>query len=88
MRSSGSACADGGVSPGIRILGTVDVTKVLRRLNDPRAALAVRFVSLTSSHQRSPPPLYNQEDVLSWGIIGLLDAIETHDPERQTKFES
>jgi len=28
------------------------------------------------------------EDVLSWGIIGLLDAIETYDPERRTKFES
>ncbi len=26
--------------------------------------------------------------MLSWDIIGLLDAIETHDPERQTKFES
>jgi RNA polymerase sigma factor for flagellar operon FliA len=30
----------------------------------------------------------DREDVLSWGVIGLLDAIETYDPERQTKFES
>jgi RNA polymerase sigma factor (sigma-70 family) len=30
----------------------------------------------------------DREDVLSWGIIGLLDAIETYDPERRTKFES
>ena len=28
------------------------------------------------------------EDVLSWGVIGLLDAIETFDPGRRTKFES
>ncbi len=30
----------------------------------------------------------DREDVLSWGIIGLLDPIETYDPERRTKFES
>jgi RNA polymerase sigma factor for flagellar operon FliA len=30
----------------------------------------------------------DREDVLSWGIIVLLDAIETYDPERRTKFES
>jgi hypothetical protein len=30
----------------------------------------------------------DREDVLSWGIIGLLDAIETYDSERRTKFES
>jgi len=29
-----------------------------------------------------------REEVLSWGVIGLLDAIETYDPERRTKFES
>ena len=29
-----------------------------------------------------------REDVLSRGITGLLDAIETYDPGRQTKFES
>jgi RNA polymerase sigma factor FliA len=28
------------------------------------------------------------EDVFSWGIIGLLDAVETYDPARRTKFES
>ena len=26
--------------------------------------------------------------MLSWGITGLLDVIETYDPGRQTKFES
>ena len=30
----------------------------------------------------------DQEDVLSWGILGLLDAIESYDPARRTKFES
>lgn len=28
------------------------------------------------------------DDVYSWGVIGLLDAIETYDPGRRTKFES
>lgn len=28
------------------------------------------------------------EDVISWGAVGLLDAVETYDPHRGTKFES
>lgn len=28
------------------------------------------------------------EDVISWGAMGLLDAVETYDPRRGTKFES
>lgn len=30
----------------------------------------------------------DQEDLMSWGVMGLLDAIETFDPGRKTKFES
>lgn len=30
----------------------------------------------------------DQQDFYSWGILGLLSAIETFDPERQTKFET
>lgn len=30
----------------------------------------------------------DQEDFASWGVLGLLDAIETYDPGRQTKFET
>lgn len=29
-----------------------------------------------------------QEDVMAWGLIGLLNAIESYDPTRKTKFES
>ena len=28
------------------------------------------------------------QDVLAWGVLGLLDAIETYDPRRGTKFET
>lgn len=37
------------------------------------------------------PGVVEQEDMLSWGIFGLLDAIETYDPGRpgkKAKFES
>ncbi len=37
---------------------------------------------------RMPCGPVDQEDVLSWGIFGLLDAIESYDPARRTKFES
>ena len=30
----------------------------------------------------------DQEDMMSWGVLGLLDAIETFDPGRKAKFES
>lgn len=30
----------------------------------------------------------DQEDMMSWGVMGLLDAIETFDPMRKAKFES
>jgi RNA polymerase sigma factor FliA len=30
----------------------------------------------------------DHEDFASWGVLGLLDAIETFDPDRQTKFET
>ena len=35
--------------------------------------------------------MLDQEDMISWGMLGLLDAIETYDPERpgkKGKFES
>lgn len=30
----------------------------------------------------------DREDMVSWGVLGLLDAIENYDPSRQVKFES
>jgi RNA polymerase sigma factor FliA len=46
----------------------------------------VKYVAGRLSARMSGP--LDGEDVLSWGVIGLLDAIETYDPGRQTKFES
>jgi RNA polymerase sigma factor for flagellar operon FliA len=40
---------------------------------------------------RMPPGAVEQEDMLSWGILGLLDAIETYNPDhpgRKAKFET
>ena len=37
------------------------------------------------------PGVVEQEDMLSWGVFGLLDAVETYDPDRpgkKAKFES
>ena len=47
----------------------------------------VKYVAARVLGRMASAPV-DQEDVLSWGIIGLLDAIETYDPERRTKFES
>ncbi|MDQ4043302.1 MAG: RNA polymerase sigma factor WhiG, partial [Actinomycetota bacterium] len=37
------------------------------------------------------PGVVEQEDMVSWGVLGLLNAIETYDPDhpgRKAKFES
>ena len=46
----------------------------------------VRYVAGRISARMTGP--LDREDVLSWGVLGLLDAVETYDPERRTKFES
>ena len=50
----------------------------------------VRYVS-SRVGARMTPGTIDQEDMISWGVLGLLDAIETYDadrPGRKAKFES
>ena len=63
-----------------------------RELKGLRDRLVVNYSPLVKHvaggvSARMTGPL-DREDVLSWGIIGLLDAVETYDPDRRTKFES
>ena len=46
----------------------------------------VKYVAGRISARMTGP--VDREDVLSWGVLGLLDAVETYDPGRRTKFES
>ena len=46
----------------------------------------VRYVVARISARTTGP--LDREDVVSWGLFGLLDAVETYDPGRKTKFES
>jgi RNA polymerase sigma factor FliA len=46
----------------------------------------VRYVVGRISARMTGP--VDREDILSCGVFGLLDAVETYDPERRTKFES
>lgn len=46
----------------------------------------VRYVAGRISSRMSGP--LDQEDVVSWGLLGLLDAVESYDPGRRSKFES
>ena len=46
----------------------------------------VRYVVARISARTTCP--LEREDVYSWGLFGLLDAVETYDPARRTKFES
>ena len=46
----------------------------------------VKYVAGGVTARMSGP--VDREDVLSWGVMGLLDAVETYDPGHRTKFES
>lgn len=46
----------------------------------------VRYVAGRVSGRMLYP--LEHEDVISWGVLGLLDAVETYDPGLGTKFES
>jgi RNA polymerase sigma factor for flagellar operon FliA len=35
-----------------------------------------------------PPPPFDADDVVSWGMAGLLDAVETFEPDRGARFET
>src|ERR671914_2867658 len=46
----------------------------------------VKYVAGRISGRMAGP--LDQEDVVASGLFGLLNAVETYDPERRTKFES
>ncbi len=73
-------------------MSAVERRRVERELKGLRDRLVVNYSPLAKHvaggvSARMTGPV-DREDVLSWGIIGLLDAVETYDPDRRTKFES
>ena len=63
-----------------------------RRSNGLRDRLVVNYSPLVkyvaSRVSARMTGALEQQDLYSWGIVGLLDAIETFDPDRKAKFES
>lgn len=66
-----------------------------REAAQPRDRLVVNYSPLVkysaSRIGARVPGVVEQEDMISWGVLRLLDAIETYDPERpgkKAKFES
>lgn len=59
---------------------------------DAREKLIMEYISLvkyvTGRMAISLPPSIQQDDLLSYGIFGLIDAIEKFDLERNVKFET
>ena len=66
-----------------------DAERELRKLRDRLVvnySPLVKYVACRVSARAICPVEF--EDVLSWGVFGLLEAVETYDPGRRTKFES
>ena len=66
--------------------------KVERRAKALRDRLVVNYSPLARYvagriSARTVGPM-DREDVLSWGLCGLLGAVETYDPSRPAKFET
>lgn len=66
--------------------------RLLRRTENLRDRLLVNYSPLVKYvvgkvSARATPPT-RQEELMSWGVLGLLNAIETYDPGREAKFET
>ncbi len=85
-RSDGPPAAEGGCRPRIADQGSFRTYRGLRdRLvahHSPLARAVARRVA-----PRPPHPL-GADDVASWGMRVLLEAVETYDPHRGATFES
>jgi RNA polymerase sigma factor for flagellar operon FliA len=65
----------------------------LRRLRTLRDRLVAHYAPLAATAARraalpKPPPPFDVDDVVSWGMGALLDAVETFDPNRGARFET
>jgi RNA polymerase sigma factor for flagellar operon FliA len=64
----------------------------LRRLRALRDRLVAHYAPLAATAARraahTPPPPFDADDVVSWGMGALLDAVETFDPSRGARFET
>ena len=64
----------------------------LRRLRALRDRLVAHYAPLAAKVARraapKPPPPLDADDVVSWGMAGLLDAVETFEPDRGARFET
>lgn len=62
------------------------------RENSSRQKLVMKYLPLVKYHINrlavKPPRHLEQEDLVSYGIVGLLEAIDRFDPSRGIKFEN
>jgi RNA polymerase sigma factor FliA len=76
-------------SGDVRAADRKNAERELRRLRDRLVvnySPLVKYVACRVSARAIYP--VELEEVLSWGVFGLLEAVETYDPGRRTKFES
>lgn len=65
----------------------------LRRLRTLRDRLVAHYAPLaaTAARRAAPPklpPPFDVDDIVSWGMTALLDAVETFEPNRGARFET
>jgi RNA polymerase sigma factor FliA len=85
--------ARGNLKEAVRSDGGADVRRLEKRVQQLRDRLVVNYSPLVKYaagriSARSTGTPSDQEDLISWGILGLLDAVETFKPDRGAKFET
>ena len=64
----------------------------LPRLRTLRDRLVAHYAPLAAATARrvapEPPPPFDADDVVAWGLAGLLDAVEAFEPGRGARFET
>lgn len=77
-----------------RAVDTAEVWQSFKRSHDPelREQLILRYASLVKYVAGriavGLPRTVEFDDLLSWGVFGLIDAVEKFDPQREVKFET
>lgn len=71
---------------------TLWATYMTGRDTPRRQELVLKYLPLVKYHVNrlaaKPPPHLDQEDLVGYGIIGLLEAVDRYDPSRGVNFET
>ena len=84
----GSRARCGRAPLSARALGRVQVHRCFQRTRSPRPGICTLREAGCRTPRQTHLPSVDTADLVSWGIVGLIDALDKFDPARGSKFEA